>query len=284
MDTPPSPHPEPMPAASHPPRRSPRWRLALSGLVVAALVGLLVATLYAPSPSAHAGVGAATGSGAPGAASPGSTPAGANAKLDVSTTTGSLVDTISQRLALHDRPGGRIIGAMAGHTQFGTQQVVAVTQTAPGWLGVISGSLHNNRIGWIPAAGARLTRVDYAIRVQTRSHRVTVFRSGRVVRTLLAAVGSSDTPTPVGRFVVTDRLMFRPTSAAYGCCALALSAHQYRLQADWTGQDLVAIHSTPETASIGKSLSHGCVRVSLPEGRWLVQTVPLGTLVTIRDT
>jgi lipoprotein-anchoring transpeptidase ErfK/SrfK len=29
-------------------------------------------------------------------------------------------------------------------------------------------------------------------------------------------------------------------------------------------------------------VSHGCVRVSMSQGRWLVDNIPLGTLVTVR--
>jgi lipoprotein-anchoring transpeptidase ErfK/SrfK len=147
---------------------------------------------------------------------------------------------------------------------------------------VIAPQLHNGRLGWIPSGGAQLTEVHYSIRIETRRHLLTVFRDGRIVRTMPAAVGRAGTATPAGQFAVTDKLHFRPLSQAYGCCALALSAHEYNLGPDWTGGNLVAIHSTPDAASIGKSVSHGCVRVSLSQGRWLVNNVPLGTVVTVR--
>jgi lipoprotein-anchoring transpeptidase ErfK/SrfK len=58
---------------------------------------------------------------------------------------------------------------------------------------------------------------------------------------------------------------------------LALSAMAPHAIADWSGGNRVAIHSTPETASIGNSVTHGCVRVALVDGRWLLNHVPLGT-------
>ena len=44
----------------------------------------------------------------------------------------------------------------------------------------------------------------------------------------------------------------------------------------------IAIHSTPETATVGQPVSHGCVRVTLAEGRWLLAHIPLGTPAYIR--
>jgi hypothetical protein len=249
------------------------WRVALSGLVVLALIGALVVMLYFPNQP-----GRAAGS-APAA---GISPVRATPALDTSTDRGSLIDAISDPVALRDAPGGRVVGRMAASTQFGSPRVVPVVRAVPGWLGVIVGELHNNRLGWIPARGAQLARVSYSILVRTRSHTLTVFKDGRVLRTMPAAVGRPDLATPAGRFGVTDKLQFHPASAAYGCCALALSAHQYQLAPDWTGQNLVAIHSTPDEASVGHAVSHGCVRVTVTQGRWLLATIPLGTLVTVR--
>jgi lipoprotein-anchoring transpeptidase ErfK/SrfK len=91
------------------------------------------------------------------------------------------------------------------------------------------------------------------------------------------AIGSRAAPTPRGRFAVTDRLVTGDPSGPYGCCILALSAHSPHAIQSWTGGNRIAIHSTPDAASIGKPDTHGCVRVTLAEGRWLLNRVPLGT-------
>ncbi len=57
---------------------------------------------------------------------------------------------------------------------------------------------------------------------------------------------------------------------------LALRQASERVQ-DWSGGNRIAIHSTPETDSIGKPVSHGCMRLSLAHGRWLLSHIPLGT-------
>jgi lipoprotein-anchoring transpeptidase ErfK/SrfK len=43
----------------------------------------------------------------------------------------------------------------------------------------------------------------------------------------------------------------------------------------------VGIHGTPNPASIGYSVSHGCIRMYIPEVEWLFNTVDIGTTVFI---
>ena len=91
------------------------------------------------------------------------------------------------------------------------------------------------------------------------------------------AVGAPDAPTPTGRFAVTDRLNTGDPSGPYGCCILALSAKAPHAIQGWSGGNRIAIHSTPETSSIGQPVSHGCMRLTLAEGRWLLDHIPIGT-------
>ena len=39
----------------------------------------------------------------------------------------------------------------------------------------------------------------------------------------------------------------------------------------------VGIHGTPDPASIGYSVSHGCIRMRIPEAEWLFNQVDVGT-------
>jgi lipoprotein-anchoring transpeptidase ErfK/SrfK len=51
----------------------------------------------------------------------------------------------------------------------------------------------------------------------------------------------------------------------------------------WMGLDAsgVGIHGTNAPASIGYSLSHGCIRMQVPQAEWLFQHVQPGTPVVI---
>jgi len=190
---------------------------------------------------------------------------------------GALVAVLIHATELRSAPAGRALAAVALKTNFGSPNAMWVVDQSPGWLGVISPLAGNGRIGWIPQAAVSLTRVPLELRVSLSAHKLTVLESGRVVQQYTVAVGRPDAPTPTGRFDVTDRLLTGDPSGPYGCCILALSAIAPHAISDWTGGDRVAIHSTTETSSIGLSVTHGCVRVTLAHGRWLLSHVPLGT-------
>jgi lipoprotein-anchoring transpeptidase ErfK/SrfK len=111
--------------------------------------------------------------------------------------------------------------------------------------------------------------------------RIVVHRPGRRDVFIPVAVGAPSTPTPTGRFAVTDRLK-STTPSVYGCCVLALSGHQPYLEPGWTGGNRIAIHSTFETSAIGQAVSHGCLRADEASMRRLLSLVPLGAVVTIR--
>jgi lipoprotein-anchoring transpeptidase ErfK/SrfK len=111
---------------------------------------------------------------------------------------------------------------------------------------------------------------------------LTVLRGDKAVQHFRVGVGRAGSPTPIGRFSVTDKLPGRAYSASYGCCILALSATQPNLPAGWTGGDRVAIHGTLSSSDFGRAASAGCVHASDGDLRYLMRTVPLGTPVLIR--
>ena len=43
----------------------------------------------------------------------------------------------------------------------------------------------------------------------------------------------------------------------------------------------VGIHGTPDAASLGYSLSHGCIRMAISEAEWLFNRITVGTTVFI---
>ncbi len=194
---------------------------------------------------------------------------------------GDLVATVLTRTSLLARPGGRRLASLPTRTGWGSPEVLWVRRMSGSWLGVVSTRVGNNRLGWIPAADATLSRVSWELRVSLAAHRLTVLDNGRVRARYTIAVGAPASPTPTGNFDVTDRLVTGDPTGPYGCCILALSAVAPHAIAGWTGGNRVAIHSTPETWSIGQPVSHGCMRLTLPEGRWLIDHIPLGTPTVI---
>jgi lipoprotein-anchoring transpeptidase ErfK/SrfK len=192
---------------------------------------------------------------------------------------GSLVALLLHATTLRASPSGSgpTVAHLTTKTGFGSPAAFWVVDHVPGWLGVISPQGGNNRVAWIAASSASLSRVRWELKVSLGARRLTVLDNGAVVQRYTVAVGASYAPTPTGRFAVTDRLLTGDPSGPYGCCILALSAESPHAIQGWTGGNRIAIHSTPETSSIGEAASHGCVRLTLPEGRWLIGHIPLGT-------
>ena len=116
--------------------------------------------------------------------------------------------------------------------------------------------------------------------VDRSERRLHVRRDGREVEAFPVAVGRPGSPTPVGRFAVTDRLTAKPGSP-YGCCILALSGRQTRLPPGWPGGDRLALHGTT-TGVVGGAYSSGCVRIREADLRRLMKRIPVGTRVTVR--
>jgi lipoprotein-anchoring transpeptidase ErfK/SrfK len=194
---------------------------------------------------------------------------------------GAIVAAVDVTTVMRTAPGGHAIARVGRRTTYGSPTVLLVTALRPGWLGVLSPQAGNGHIGWIPDSSASLSRVTWQLQVSLRTRRLTVIRNGRFVSRYTVAIGRTDAPTPAGHFAVTDLLTTGDPSGPYGCCILALSARAPHAIQGWGGGDRIAIHSTPEESTLGENVSHGCVRVAMAAGRWLLDHVPLGTPTAI---
>jgi lipoprotein-anchoring transpeptidase ErfK/SrfK len=190
---------------------------------------------------------------------------------------GAIVAVVLHATTLRAAPHGRGLARLNTKTDFGSPETALVVRHVPGWLGVVATQAGNGKVGWIPLSAASLVRVDWELKVSLRARRLTVLQGNKVVKRYTVAIGRPAAPTPTGRFAVTDRLTTGDPSGPYGCCILALSAHSPHAIQGWVGGNRIAIHSTPEASSIGEAVSHGCLRLTLAEGRWLLGHVPLGT-------
>jgi hypothetical protein len=180
---------------------------------------------------------------------------------------------------LRARPGGRVLARLARRTEFGSVQILSVAHRGDRWLAVRTPLLPNGRVGWIRADAARLLHEPWTLEVDLSRRRLIARHEHRIRFSVPVAIGAPGTPTPTGRFGVTDRL--RMSGTTYGCCALALSGHQPNIPQGWGGGDRIAIHGTTATGSIGAPASHGCLRASAAGMLRLMAVVPLGTTVRI---
>ncbi|HEU4977258.1 MAG TPA: L,D-transpeptidase, partial [Solirubrobacteraceae bacterium] len=141
--------------------------------------------------------------------------------------------------------------------------------------------LPNARTGWLRASAMRLQAVSWSLVADLGARTLTVRRAGRVVARYRVSIGAPATPTPTGRFGVTDRLL-QPPGSPYGYGILALSGHQPHLPTGWSGGDRLAVHGTPDESTIGDADTNGCLHASTAAMKALLREVPVGTTLTVR--
>jgi lipoprotein-anchoring transpeptidase ErfK/SrfK len=163
----------------------------------------------------------------------------------------------------------------------GAPLVFLVQQRGPHWLKVLVPVRPNGSAGWLRAAQVRLTRTAYRMDVSLRTHRLVLRNGDRTVLSALVAVGRKGTPTPSGRFFVTSLLKPPDPHGAYGPYAFGLSAFSDVLFHFGGGPGQIGLHGTDRPSLLGKSVSHGCIRVSNRDVRALARVLPLGTPVTV---
>jgi lipoprotein-anchoring transpeptidase ErfK/SrfK len=179
------------------------------------------------------------------------------------------------------QPGAAAAGTIAATTEFGSRQVLSVAARRGGWLAVVTSALPNNQLAWVKRSAVTLRRTRWALRADLSEHTLTLVRGHRVVRRIDVAIGRAGSETPTGRFAVTDKLAGSSYGPYYGCCILALSAHQPNTPPGWTGGNRIAIHGTDAPSSIGTAASAGCLRAADADLVALMNRVPVGTPVFI---
>ena len=186
------------------------------------------------------------------------------------------------------RPGGSRLArfgprnANGAATVFGVLGAVVKPTCTPTWYHVQLPMRPNGSAGYVRARDVTLLRVRTRIEVDISRRRVMLFRRGKPVLSASAAVGSSATPTPTGRYYVNQRLVPADTSGPFGPGAIGVSAFSNVLTG-WTQGGPIAIHGTNQPWSIGRPVSNGCIRLQNPVLRRMFAAALAGTPVVIHE-
>ncbi|MEA2437673.1 MAG: hypothetical protein QOF65_2229, partial [Thermoleophilaceae bacterium] len=186
---------------------------------------------------------------------------------------------------LHSKPGGRVITHVSSTTQFGSQTTLAVAARRGQWVGLTSTDIPNGTLGWVKRGsgdGLKASSTHMSLRIDLSSRSLELRDGRKVLRRASVGIGRPGSPTPTGRFSVTDEIPGSRYGSFYGCCIVALSGHQLHTPAGWQGGDRLAIHGTDNPGSIGVPSSAGCLHADAADLRVLMRRVPLGTPVFIR--
>lgn len=198
------------------------------------------------------------------------------------------IGQVTSRASIHATPGGQAIGTLPTRSIYLDQPVYAwIQDTSPDgrWGRVtVPWTKPVTRSGWVRLDALRQSRTPTMVVADLSDRRVTVYRGCRAVLQVRSAIGRPGSPSPTGRFWVTDRISVPSAQrASFGSFAFGLSTVQPRLPQGWTGGNQMAIHGTGAPGSIGQAASAGCLRVTEDALRRLKPLLNLGTPVVIQQ-
>ena len=188
---------------------------------------------------------------------------------------------------VYGRPEGRPFLTLGVSDPYGFAVVLPIVaeqvtrSCKPTWFRVRVAHYPNGTLGWIRAGTVATSRIHRRIVVDVSRRRLFLYQRGKLILSTPAAVGKPGTPTPRGRFYVTQRFVVTAPNSPYGTRALGISAFSNVLRS-WVDGGPVGIHGTNEPFSIGKDVSHGCIRLPEQTMLRLFDLVPLATPVVIR--
>jgi lipoprotein-anchoring transpeptidase ErfK/SrfK len=131
------------------------------------------------------------------------------------------------------------------------------------------------------------TSIGPVIVIQRNANVLTLYNGMKLVRTFRVATGQAIYPTPLGKFSIVVKWKnpwWYPPNSPWAAGEKPVPPGPGNpLGTRWMGLSApgVGIHGTPEDGSIGYSLSHGCVRMHIPQAEWLFDHVNIGTPVYI---
>jgi lipoprotein-anchoring transpeptidase ErfK/SrfK len=152
-------------------------------------------------------------------------------------------------------------------------------------------STHSRRpvVAKSTAVKPAVTRLTYGpiIVIRRDSKGLYLYNGMRLWRTFGVATGQSSYPTPLGRWSIVTMQRhpwwYPPNSDWARGEKPVPPGPGNPLGTRWMGLSAagVGIHGTPDSASIGYSASHGCIRMHIPSAEWLFNHVDVGTPVFI---
>jgi lipoprotein-anchoring transpeptidase ErfK/SrfK len=138
----------------------------------------------------------------------------------------------------------------------------------------------------VPPQSTRASIGDVIV-IRRGINRLFLYDGMKHVRTFGVATGASRYPTPLGKFEIVVKWRnpwWYPPASDWAKDAKPIPPGPGNpLGTRWMGisSPAVGIHGTPDPASIGYSVSHGCIRMLIPEVEWLFNRVDVGTPVYI---
>jgi lipoprotein-anchoring transpeptidase ErfK/SrfK len=149
------------------------------------------------------------------------------------------------------------------------------------WYRVLLPIRPNGTTGWVQRRDVRVVGLRYHLEVHLQAFRADLFDGEHLVRSIEIGVGTDQTPTPGGTYFIKELLRPPDQETIYGHYVFGLSGFSNVLL-DWPGGGVLGIHGTNDPdGTIGRKVSHGCVRMRNADIEYLAGILPLGTPVAV---
>jgi lipoprotein-anchoring transpeptidase ErfK/SrfK len=192
-----------------------------------------------------------------------------------------IAEAVVGEVTVHAAPGEDVTHILAHPTAVGAPLTFLVDEVADGWLRVLLPVRPNGSTGWVRAADVTLARTPFRLEVSLGAFELTVHEGGDVRLVAPIGLGTDETPTPHGRYFVTELLQPPDPDGPYGPYAFGLSGFS-EVHRDFAGgEGVIGVHGTDDPGSIGRRASNGCIRVHNEVVAELATFLPLGTPVEI---
>ena len=176
----------------------------------------------------------------------------------------------------------KVVNTFSDKTEYQQPRTLLAVDQQPGWFQALLPMRPNGTIGWVKEADVTPGSTTYAIKIFLAEHKLQLLESDNVVLEAPIVGGKPETPTPLGKYYITDPvdLQARP-NGAYGAYALGISGYSEVLKTFNGGPGQIAIHGGAFESNLGQDVSNGCIRVLNDIILQIATTVPLGTPVEI---
>jgi lipoprotein-anchoring transpeptidase ErfK/SrfK len=260
------------------PRRRATLVAAAVAVVCAGAVAVVATSAMSPAPTPSSTRAAVAQSTAP-VRTPTPAPTATPGAVDAPAST-TIATVRGADVPVSAAPGAAAASSLANPQPSGAPLVFRVVGQRDGWVQVQLPRRPNGSTGWVPDSAVSLSTTVYAIVVTEADNTLDLYRAGKVVDSYPVATGTGGTPTPTGRFALTELLA--PTNGGYGPFAYGTTAFSDVLNSFGGGPGQIGLHGTEDASSIGQAASHGCIRMHNADITTLAKTLPLGTPFQVR--
>lgn len=193
---------------------------------------------------------------------------------------GYVISPTGGDLEVRDAPGGEVVEVLDPVRESGAPLTLLLADDpGDGWYEVMLPVRPNGSTGWVSADDVTVAHVPFRLEMSVSTNELRLFEDGELLRTMPAASGTGDTPTPLGEFYLTE--LIEPTNSGYGPYAYGTSGFSDVLTSFGGGPGQIGLHGTDDPDSVGRAVSHGCIRLSDEDITFLAETLPLGTPIDV---